>query len=145
MWCVDFPNFGIILTQWNESKFWVCRYFLDNGLKFGMLMYPDHFQIWLNFGHCLLTFLIMAQFWQRNGTNVVVMTIILTIIGENSHKHCMMLYEVWNLDHICDQNGESQCQKEVGYISEALRAVLSCWIGITGSILNTYIWLSWAV
>ena len=39
------------------------RTHLFNGLKFGMLMYPDHFQIWLDFGHSLLIFYIVAQVW----------------------------------------------------------------------------------
>ena len=32
-------------------------------LKFDMLMYLDHFQNWLVFGHGLLIFLILALFW----------------------------------------------------------------------------------
>ena len=35
------------------------------GLKFDMLMYPDHFQNWLYFGHSLLIFHILATFWLR--------------------------------------------------------------------------------
>ena len=35
----------------------------SNGLKFEMLGNPDHLQNWLNFGHCLLSFLIFAAFW----------------------------------------------------------------------------------
>ena len=31
-----------------------------NGLKFYMLMYPDHLQNWLDYGHSLLIFLILA-------------------------------------------------------------------------------------
>ena len=34
-----------------------------NGLKFYMLMYLDHLQNWLVYGHGLLIFLILALFW----------------------------------------------------------------------------------
>ena len=34
-----------------------------NGLKYYMLMYLDHLQNYLNYGHGLLTFLILALFW----------------------------------------------------------------------------------
>ena len=36
-----------------------------NGLKCYILMYPDHFQNWLVYGHGLLIFLILALFWLR--------------------------------------------------------------------------------
>ena len=35
----------------------------SNGLKSGMLIYPDHLQKWLDFGHGLLIFLLLVQFW----------------------------------------------------------------------------------
>ena len=34
-----------------------------NGLKFDMLMHPDHLWNWLHLGHSLLVFLILAPFW----------------------------------------------------------------------------------
>ena len=34
-----------------------------NGLKFYMLIYLDHLQNWLVYGHSLLIFLILALFW----------------------------------------------------------------------------------
>ena len=34
-----------------------------NGLQFCMLMYPDHLQNWLDFGHGLLIFLLLARLW----------------------------------------------------------------------------------
>ena len=66
-WSVDFSNFGIILTKWNGSNLgfpgisqrtrgW-------KGLKFCSLMYLDHLQNWLVYGHSLLIFLILALFW----------------------------------------------------------------------------------
>ena len=39
-----------------------------NDHKFGMLMYWNHLQGWLDFGHGLLIFLILAQFWLRADT-----------------------------------------------------------------------------
>ena len=63
---VDFPHFGIILTEWNRPNlqlpdiFW--RTQGRNGLNFGMLMYPDHLQNLLNFGHGLLIFLFWHHF-----------------------------------------------------------------------------------
>ena len=34
-----------------------------NGLKYGMLVYPDHLQNWLNYGYGLVIFLILMLFW----------------------------------------------------------------------------------
>ena len=34
-----------------------------NGLKFSMLLYPDHLQNWLDFGYGLLIFFILVAFW----------------------------------------------------------------------------------
>ena len=34
-----------------------------NGMKYGMLLYPDHIQNWLDYGHSLLIFLILVLFW----------------------------------------------------------------------------------
>ena len=34
-----------------------------NGVKFGMLMYPDHFQNWLDFVHGVLIFVLLVPFW----------------------------------------------------------------------------------
>ena len=34
-----------------------------NGLKFCMLLYPDHLQNWFDFGYSLLIFLILMLFW----------------------------------------------------------------------------------
>ena len=45
----------------------VLGHFLENTWeewpKFGMLIYPDHLQKWLDFGHGLWIFLILATFW----------------------------------------------------------------------------------
>ena len=34
-----------------------------NGLKYGMLLYPDHIQNWLDYGYGLVIFLILVLFW----------------------------------------------------------------------------------
>ena len=66
-WSVDFSNFGTILTLWNESNLGFPgisqRTHRENGLKFCTLMYLDHLQNWLVYGHGLLIILILALFW----------------------------------------------------------------------------------
>ena len=63
---VDFSYFGAILTYWNGSNLgfpaisW--RTHGGNGLKFCTLMYLEHLQKWLVYGHGLLIFLILAIF-----------------------------------------------------------------------------------
>ena len=53
----------------NRSNLWFLGFLLRtrgrSGLKFGMLMYPDHLQNWLDFGHGLLIFIIfvMSALW----------------------------------------------------------------------------------
>ena len=50
---IFFFNFGAILTQWKGSNlgfpgiFWKTHW--GSGLKFCMLIYPDHFQNWLDY------------------------------------------------------------------------------------------------
>ena len=63
----EFFNFVAILTSWNWSNLgfrgisW--RTHWGNGLKFCMLMYPDHLQNWLHYGYSLWIFLILVLFW----------------------------------------------------------------------------------
>ena len=65
----DLPcsNFGPILTSWNGSNLGFPgisqRTHGGNGLQLCRLMYPDHLQNWLVYGHGLLIFLILALFW----------------------------------------------------------------------------------
>ena len=63
---LNFPHFGITLTWWNWSNLRFLGIFLtihgQNALKFGMQMYPDQLQNWLEFGHGLLIFLYLALF-----------------------------------------------------------------------------------
>ena len=51
---VDFPPFGVTLTQWNGSNLGFPgisqRTYGGNGLKFCMVMYLDHFQSGLVYG-----------------------------------------------------------------------------------------------
>ena len=64
---VNFPSFDATLTKWNRSNLGFPgisrRTHRRNGLKFYMLMYLDHLQNWLVYGHGLLIFLILALFW----------------------------------------------------------------------------------
>ena len=47
-----------------ESFLGICRRtYAGNSLKFHMLMYLDHLQKWLVYGHSLWIFLIVALFW----------------------------------------------------------------------------------
>ena len=64
-WSVDFLHFGAILTScqiWGVPGIFF-KMHDRNGLKFYMLMYPDHLWNWLYFGHDLLIFLILVAFW----------------------------------------------------------------------------------
>ena len=62
---VDFSN-GLWCYFDLRVKFWVSRHFLENPLrkflKFCMLMYPDHFQNWLDYGYIWSIFLILGLF-----------------------------------------------------------------------------------
>ena len=66
-WSVDFCNFGSILTYWNGSNLGFPgisrRMHGGNGLKYGMLLYLDHIQNWLDYGEGLVIFLILVLFW----------------------------------------------------------------------------------
>ena len=44
----------------------------QNGLKFGTLMYLDHLQYWLYFGHSLLICLILAAFYLVKEVKIIV-------------------------------------------------------------------------
>ena len=65
-WSVDFSNFGTILTLWKGPNLglpgisWGTHG--GNGLKYGMLLYPDHLQNWLDYGNGLVIFLILVLF-----------------------------------------------------------------------------------
>ena len=84
--CVDFLNFGIILTLWNCSNSRIMGIFCTMhrmAWKFGMLMHPDHLQKWLHFDHVLLIskfwcnfdlvkwvkFVVYGIFWRMHGRN----------------------------------------------------------------------------
>ena len=64
-WFVYFANFGTILTLRNGSNSGLPgisrRRHGGNGLKLCMLMYPDHFQNWLDYSHGLLIY----PFWHH--------------------------------------------------------------------------------
>ena len=86
-----------------QAKFANSGHFLENarggggggggvgdGLNFGMLMYPDHLQNMLNFGHGLLIFLILASFWNRS--NWRFLAIFFRMPGRNGLKFDMLMY-----------------------------------------------------
>ena len=52
-----------VRPSWEVSGHLPGRTFGGNSLKFYMLMYRDHLQNWLVYGHGLLIFLILALFW----------------------------------------------------------------------------------
>ena len=66
-WSVYFSPFGVTFTLWNGSNLRFLgisrRTHVGNGLKFCLLMYPDHLQNWLGYSHGPLIFLIMVLFW----------------------------------------------------------------------------------
>ena len=91
--------FSIILTYWNEPSLGFAgiswRMHIKNGPKFwrvfglvkqvkfrgiehfqekyernGMLIHPDHLQNWFDYGHGMLVFLILAQFWPSESDHI---------------------------------------------------------------------------
>ena len=62
--------FLILALFWFSETGQICGFWAfpqkmhrGNGLKFCMLMYPDHLQNWLDLGYALLIFLIMLPLW----------------------------------------------------------------------------------
>ena len=61
---VDFPHFnGIWLCETGQISNIFLKIQARNGLKFDMLMYPNHHQNWLDFGHGLSISPILVPFW----------------------------------------------------------------------------------
>ena len=67
-----------------------------NSLKFYMLMYLDHPQNWLVYGHGLLIFLILTLFWLSERVKFGVSGHFPETHGGNGLKFCMLMY----LDHL---------------------------------------------
>ena len=63
-----------------------------DGLKFYMLMYLDHFQNWLVYGHGLLIFIILALFWLNE---------MCQIWGFRAFPGKCMVEMAWNFAHWC--------------------------------------------
>ena len=100
-WSVDFPPFGVTLAWWNGSNFGFPgisqRTHGGNGLKVCMLMYLDHLQNWLVYGHTLLIFLILAGFFTYwNGSNLGFPGISWRALWGNGLKFSMLMY----LEHL---------------------------------------------
>ena len=62
--------FLILAVFWLSETGQICDFWTfswehmgEMAWNFGMPMYPDHFQNWLDFGHGLLIFFILASFW----------------------------------------------------------------------------------
>ena len=88
-----------------------------NGLKFYMLMYLDHLQNWLVYGHSLLIFLILALFWLG-----------FPVISWRTHegnglKFCMLMY----LDHL-----QNWLDFGLGLLNFVILALF--WLSETGQI-----------
>ena len=97
-----------ILTWWNRWKLWFPGIFLRiqgrNGHKFGMLMYPDHFQKWLYLSYGLLIFLILVAFWLLGETGHISGFFVKNVWEEWPVIFCMLMcpdhLQNW-LDHCC--------------------------------------------
>ena len=63
-----------------------------NGLKFCMLMYPDHFQNWLDHGHGLIFPPFRITLTWRNRSNLGLRNISRRTHGGNGLKFCMLMY-----------------------------------------------------
>ena len=75
-----------------------------NGLKFCMLMYPDHLQNWLDCDHGMLIFLLLKPLWLSKTGQIGISW---STLGWNGLKFCMLMYP----DHIKDwlDYGQSLC------------------------------------
>ena len=65
-----------------------------NGLQFCILIYPDHFQNWLHFGHGLLIFLLLVWLCLSENlwSNLWFPGIYQRMHGENTLEFCMLMY-----------------------------------------------------
>ena len=90
-----------------------------NGLNFGMLVYPDHFQNLLNFGHRLLIFLILASFW-------------LSETGQ--------IWGLWQLSSEC--MGGIACNLTCWCILTSFSTAYFLWHGLLIFLILAGIWLS---
>ena len=91
-WChfnlVKQVKFGI------SRIFFVIRMHGRSGLKFDILMYPDHLWNCLHLGHSLLVFLLSPYFdWNRS--NVQFPGIFMTMYGRNGLKFVMFISILW--------------------------------------------------
>ena len=62
-WFVEYSIFNAIFSSnlWFTVIFW--RTWERNSLKFGILMYPDHHQNWLDFGHQMMCLQLLSLQW----------------------------------------------------------------------------------
>ena len=104
-------------------KFGVSGHFhKGNGLKFCMLMYPDHLQNWLAYGYSLLIFLILVLFWLSEMGQ---------IWGFRAFWSCSWCWPFdWNWSYlgflgIIWRTCVSKCRGGRRHISDVMRQVLS--------------------
>ena len=93
----EMPSFhqymGPLVHPTNRDRFTTC----PNGLQFCILMYLDHLQNWLVYGHGLLIFFNLGTIFTKwNGSNLGFPGISWRTHGGNGLKVCMLMY----LDHL---------------------------------------------
>ena len=118
-WCIltAFKTDKTLITVCWYSSFW-CHFDLvkqvrfgisviffrthgSNGLKFDMLMYPDHIWNWLLLGHGLLVFLILAPFWLSETSQMCSFAgILMTMYERNRPKFVMFVSILWYLQKL---------------------------------------------
>ena len=73
-----------------------------DGLKFGILMYSDHLQNWLDFDHGLLIFVILARFWLSETGQIWGSWIFFGTQGMNKQRVLTPGHQGWNdLHSLC--------------------------------------------
>ena len=86
-------------------------------------MYLDHLQNWLVYSHSLVIFLILALFWQWNGSNLGFPDIFWRTHWVNGLKFCMLMYP----DHL-------QNWLDYGYSLSIFLVLVLLWLSETGQI-----------
>ena len=121
-WSVDFPHFGAILTLWNRLNFgflWIFfRIHGRNGIKFGMLMYPDQLWSWLHFGHSDI-FVVSRQFLENPWEEWAKI-----LYAGVSWQPSQLIRNV-DLPHFCHDRSMVPCQTEWLSVAKGATAIRS--------------------
>ena len=88
LWLWNGSNLGFPGISWRTHG--------GNGLKFRMLMYLNHLQNWLVYGHSLLILLILAFFYLVKWVKFGVSVISWRTLSGNGLIYCMLMY----LEHL---------------------------------------------